>query len=658
LTADRRQLAAWAGLITWSGLLVVVVYGSALDLPYLADDYLHIPYVDTHSLTQMWQTSEGLYYFRPLSFVLWKLMYLILGRHDLVAQHTLNLSLHWINGLTVAWLAGHLWVLSPRDSGRADWIRRYLSATLFLLYPFSYEAVPWIGSLVHPLVTTLILLALVCYLRMRATNSRAWGAMSLGLTFLSPFAHESGVLIAPLIAAIELTDPSPSTPLWRRLRRAAWWLIPTVLWAIVWWAVPSQRGAGHVALNTGTNLIRDGLYFAQGTAYPLTWLGGRLRDDLGINEFVAAGGLSVLALTAAALLQWRSGADRRSGLPWLWIGIAALPVILFLDFWYVSAAPRMLMLASVGIAWLWSDVFLCLAHWGQATLTRRRLSIALAAGLCCAVLIQNYGFIVAQMQVYELGGSALRQAIAATEKANQEERAAIFINLPVWIALPRVTYALGQEGVAFLFPPPPDEMGNIVSIHTGMPANMYAAKVDAIRQETPYYAGVLGAAPNWSSLADSGGHVFVAQYAPDQVSLQLVGTLAVPSPTSEPIAHFENSIALLAAGAALDGSQLQVDLTWQAQEPPPSDVTVFVHVLDANGQLIAQADGDPLGGAYPFTQWTPGLIALDRRTAEVDSPGLSLRVGLYDRASGVRLPARMADGAAWPDDAVSIPIQD
>ena len=254
------------------------------------------------------------------------------------------------------------WAGWPIDCGvtiiRPDWRRRVLSATLFLIFPFSYEAVPWIGSLVHPLVTTCVLIGLLTYYQWRNTGQRGWLALSLGVAWLAPFVHENGVLILPLLGAFELTRLDRTKSLIKRLMPLALWGVPLIAWWLIWRDIPSLRGGDQVALNSITNMLRNSAYLIQGAGYPLTWMGGWLRDTAGVNEFVAALGLGGGALLIAAGVQWRSGADRRSVLPWLWIVIAYSLVIGFLDYWYIYAAPRMLMLASVGIAWLWTDVIL------------------------------------------------------------------------------------------------------------------------------------------------------------------------------------------------------------------------------------------------------------------------------------------------------------
>lgn len=74
--------------------------------------------------------------------------------------------------------------------------------------------------------------------------------------------------------------------------------------------------------------------------------------------------------------------------------------------------------------------------------------------------------------------------------------------------------------------------------------------------------------------------------------------------------------------------------------------TVFVHLVDGAGQLVAQHDGIPGGGAAPTEEWVPGEIVEDVHrvrlpSGQAGSP-LRLLIGLYDPRTGERL--RSADG--------------
>ena len=48
------------------------------------------------------------------------------------------------------------------------------------------------------------------------------------------------------------------------------------------------------------------------------------------------------------------------------------------------------------------------------------------------------------------------------------------------------------------------------------------------------------------------------------------------------------------------------------------EMTMFVHVTDATGQLIAQADGFAWGGSYPLSQWPLDKTVQDRRLLKLN----------------------------------------
>jgi hypothetical protein len=110
---------------------------------------------------------------------------------------------------------------------------------------------------------------------------------------------------------------------------------------------------------------------------------------------------------------------------------------------------------------------------------------------------------------------------------------------------------------------------------------------------------------------------------------------------------FGDRITLLGFTLIEDAQQPQLILYWQADRPIPSDYTVFVHVFDAGGQLVAQFDSPPAAGAYPTSLWEMGEIIVDERGLNNLSPGrYTLKVGLYDPLPDKRLPVTgLADGA-------------
>jgi 4-amino-4-deoxy-L-arabinose transferase-like glycosyltransferase len=59
-------------------------------------------------------------------------------------------------------------------------------------------------------------------------------------------------------------------------------------------------------------------------------------------------------------------------------------------------------------------------------------------------------------------------------------------------------------------------------------------------------------------------------------------------------------------GSPRPGSTLELTLMWHALARQNRDWTVFIHVLDAREQIVAEDNRQPRSGAFPMTQWVAG----------------------------------------------------
>jgi 4-amino-4-deoxy-L-arabinose transferase-like glycosyltransferase len=104
------------------------------------------------------------------------------------------------------------------------------------------------------------------------------------------------------------------------------------------------------------------------------------------------------------------------------------------------------------------------------------------------------------------------------------------------------------------------------------------------------------------------------------------------------------------------GDVLSATLFWRADGPIEGDYTVFVHLIDPSGQIVAQHDGLPLMGAYATSDWATGLRLPDRHTLSIPEDAslgrLRLLVGMYHWPSMTRLPALRPDGDRWAHDQI------
>lgn len=87
-------------------------------------------------------------------------------------------------------------------------------------------------------------------------------------------------------------------------------------------------------------------------------------------------------------------------------------------------------------------------------------------------------------------------------------------------------------------------------------------------------------------------------------------------------------------GKVKAGEILQLAVFWKVERELPHDYIVFVHLLDANNEKVAQRDTPPLDGAIPTSQWEPGKTFRDDQDLAIPAsvaPGTyRLVIGMYD----------------------------
>ena len=127
--------------------------------------------------------------------------------------------------------------------------------------------------------------------------------------------------------------------------------------------------------------------------------------------------------------------------------------------------------------------------------------------------------------------------------------------------------------------------------------------------------------------------------------------------------NLSDQITLDAANLPLDqikrGMAIDLTLFWRGQRRITTPYTVFVHLIDANGQLRQQIDTEPGAGTAPTPAWTPGITVTDRSAMDVPadlSPGVyQLRVGLYPTGQPLnRLPVADPGKATVNSDSILI----
>ncbi len=135
---------------------------------------------------------------------------------------------------------------------------------------------------------------------------------------------------------------------------------------------------------------------------------------------------------------------------------------------------------------------------------------------------------------------------------------------------------------------------------------------------------------------------------------------ALPGSATAAQADFGGMAQLIGYETQPDQDQLILTLYWYDLRQVDRPYVVLNHVVDANGQIVAQADGRPQAGSPLMTCWQPGEVYLDRHViplgSQVASGQYRLSIGLYDAQTGARVPVINAADGTQDDHVETGPI--
>lgn len=106
-------------------------------------------------------------------------------------------------------------------------------------------------------------------------------------------------------------------------------------------------------------------------------------------------------------------------------------------------------------------------------------------------------------------------------------------------------------------------------------------------------------------------------------------------------------------GSPRPGQSVLLTLYWQALGPIDRSYTAFIHILNSDGQIVAQQDSLPGEGAIPTQSWIQDEYITDRHQIglppELPPGQYQVAIGMYDPETGVRLPITDANGQPQGD---------
>ncbi len=127
-----------------------------------------------------------------------------------------------------------------------------------------------------------------------------------------------------------------------------------------------------------------------------------------------------------------------------------------------------------------------------------------------------------------------------------------------------------------------------------------------------------------------------------------------PAPEQEIL--FGDMIRLIGLGAETTTDSLILRADWQAIDYSAADHTLFIHVVDAEENIVGQLDTQPRYGSYPTGIWDVDEVVPDEYVLPIgDLPAgdYTVYMGWYTLPGGERLSAT-ANGETAPDNRIAI----
>jgi hypothetical protein len=648
--AKRWPIYAGVILAIW---ISFILYANTLGLPFLQEDSTHIRWLSWHNVLEPFFSAKGAPDYRPLGKSILKAWYLILGQHDRIWLRYHNFAFNALNITLIALLAS--WI----DTSKRRYWTGAIAALLFGAFPFAYQAIPWINNFFYPLANLLLLAMTAVYWQARVRGSNHLLLLAFLFLFLAPFEIEYGLMGSGLLFTVELV-------LWLQKRQPYPWLtgpliglLLNLLFLARSLTIPKQNYS--FGLPTPDRLLLISTYFLQGLMYPISPLALWVMELTRWGDVAAIWLVSIpiLVVIVAVLLHQKQGGLVFFSLAWFFL--LNLPALVFVDFDYVVNSPRLLYPPGVGIVLMWGG-FLAILAIGER---QPYLRFASAVLIILLILGGSVQFVKERNALYLLAQEPVLQLVEIAKDSDPDEELLV-INFPSWLSPQERHFAMGNHGVQII--PFYINIQELIYAHNDTEQAALAIQFGNIRQPQPYYYGMLGEHVDYEKLGErlkSGGPVYLTQWSPEQIQLAAVGRVGRTSfDPQQAIFTFADAVRLQPLVTTVDKNfeeeVLSIDLLWEIDQPVEEDLTVFVHLYGPGGELLNQADGYPIAGLAPFWLWQAGQTIEDHRSLTLpdgaNQEEYTIGIGLYNPATGERLPVVNPEGIKQAGDVVLIPF--
>ncbi len=592
-----KRLALGAAVLT---AVVLVAYFQVLRVSFVGDDWIFFELAGRLSLSdylaKYFDPRVQTAWYRPVQGVLFRVGYDVF-RNDQMWYHLVNIIIHLANSVLLFGLVART---------VKNWRAGLLAGLLFASFPIAVEGV-FKAGVIDPVTTFFSLLAIWFWLRyLEQENGRDYW-LAFGTFLVALLSKEIAVTLPVTFFLFDRFFSSRPADRNQLLRRYVWYLVVWAVYAPLEFIVV-QRSVfvHHEGYQPRLNLLTNFIDYLAGLAFPWNFFPPLSYACLLIAALALA--YFVLARKTLGLIPIVGGAV-----------LYILPIVLFpevsLRFAYGSLAA--------------SATLFALAF--ERVLARVRDSAALSAltlVVVAAVVAYGTGGVLAAADAFGEFGRVSRVPFRNVRQAHPE--------------LPDNTL------VYFINPPLPGP--NL----SGMFFWYYGSRVQLAVDDAQFRGRLRDYPLTYVEYFDDQGN------QREQIAEREVATRtspALPARFAEPVLleHYE----LVNAHPTRDQAIL-LFLYWRALGPIRDDYTVFVHLLDQNGTLVAGYDKEPRRGAAPTSSWT-----LEERIVDAVQlflpPGTptghyQLQVGLYNAASGQRIGITDSTGALASDHILIDPL--
>ena len=564
------------------GVVVLISYHPALPIGFWYDDY-NILKIVGHSpnwqefLAQTFDPRTPRLEYRPVREILWRIGYMLWGS-DALPYHAVQNTIHLLNCLLVYALVARL---------SRNWRAGFIGALIFGVLPTYTLSVFWLAS-ADPLVTLFYLLTIWVWIDYLETGG--WQKFALTYsTFVVAFLCKELAVFLPIILLLVDRWLIAKPARWREwIPRNALFFLFLPIAVVLAWSGFAPRLTGATSVRTNWLQFFSGLtYYLGGLAFP--WF-----DDSPVKYFF---------LVALAVVFVYAVLTRR--FPVLFLGIFGfLTTIPNVNFVGVSSRHMYLALmssaAGIGLlidaAWNWCSARV------RAPRGKYLLRASFVLGLGALTLWQSWTTAESATNFSSLA----RQARLQFRPIYQQHSAFEPDTLLYFIEPPMTSYNI--DGLMFL---------------------RYGTNVSVKANDAAEYANLRASAQTY------------VIYPDEQNALQElpVARTATARAHPQPPIQFESGISL--EGFEVVNTQAHANeaiillLYWRATGKIDKDYTVFAHLLDAEGNILASHDSQPRRGATPTSSWPLNALNVDAIILPITPntpPGENYRieVGLYD----------------------------